>query len=74
MSMCLGDNFDALGQTKSVRERRSWPGPAGLQLPLVLSTAQLVPKLPVMRNTSITAAQSQSLPHSIDLSRQRKGW
>lgn len=41
-----------------------------LQLPLVLCTTQLVPK---QLNPSLTAAQSQALPQSIDLSRRRKG-
>lgn len=73
-SLSLGGDFDALSQTRSVRERHSWPGFLGLQLPLVLSMAQLVPKELVMLTCSLTAAQSQSLPQSIDLSRQRKGW
>lgn len=41
-----------------------------LQLPPVLFTAQLVPK---QLNPGLTAAQSQALPESIDLSRRRKG-
>lgn len=69
--MSLGGDLDALGQTRSVRERRSWPGLAGLQLPLVLSMAQLVPKQPAMLNPGLTAARSQSLPQSIVLSRGR---
>lgn len=73
LSASLGGDVDALSQTRSVRERHSWPSLAGLQLPLVLSTAQLVPKQPVMLNPGLTAARSQSLPQNIDLSRQRKG-
>lgn len=72
MSTSLEGDFDALSQTRNVKERRFWPGLMGLQLPLVLCTVQLVPKRPVVLNPSLTAAQSWSLPQSIDLSRQRK--